>query len=597
MEEKFRFFFKLIKENVEIEIVESDTGYTHEKNVINVIKYRKQDKSGDYLIIIKNLIDSPESKISKDFSIVVFLIDKLWDLYSGGKTPIFKMGMLQLIEWSNEFLMGIINNKIDFSGEDCQYEGIVPYLNSISNSQYEGDSLKAKLLLINENNIRSYINLIIDFKEKIPYKEVKKVRKIMEMCSDRIFVVGDNEGIYGLGHFKEYGEAYSQKLDREIIFIEFNEKSHYSVKEVNFIKQEFSYFEKQRENMSFSFKEYLIYKVKDNRIFFNEREFPQGNITYALNRIFFNESEKNNIRTTKKILEIIKATSLQTHGTMIVIGTSELADSETNRLAAYQQAMKVEKIDLFKMDVKKRDLLLNQISSIDGAIYLDIMGNVHGIGVILDGPAHPSGDSSRGARYNSAVKYNSSDEDITNNSLIIVVSEDGYIDVIAKNTKEYNLLLDSIQEKLFNANYKEAVEEMNRHEKDLRGIGRFDFLKALSNYRLGNYEESIFLLLDILKNRGKKEVLKDDFVSHNLENIYSLISYNYWELDEYEDALYYINKAIEVDNHYKFYKSNKLEILNKLGWETEYKAYAKELYDENPTEFQYLKKDIDSSDD
>lgn len=74
----------------------------------------------------------------------------------------------------------------------------VSYLDLISNSSYDGSSLEAKLLFINKQNISEHIDLVIDFKGMIPYKEIKKIRKVMEMCSDVIFVVGDKEGIYGL---------------------------------------------------------------------------------------------------------------------------------------------------------------------------------------------------------------------------------------------------------------------------------------------------------------------------------------------------------------------------------------------------------------
>ena len=57
----------------------------------------------------------------------------------------------------------------------------------------------------------------------------------------------------------------------------------------------------------------------------------------------------------------------------------------------------------------------------------DPSGLCHGLGVILDGPATESGDRSRGARFNSAVKYLESAQSET---VIVIVSEDGMINIL-----------------------------------------------------------------------------------------------------------------------------------------------------------------------
>ena len=58
---------------------------------------------------------------------------------------------------------------------------------------------------------------------------------------------------------------------------------------------------------------------------------------------------------------------------------------------------------------------------------IDINCICYSFGVILDGIACiDKGDNSRGARYNSAIKYLESNPD----SIIIIISEDGMIDVI-----------------------------------------------------------------------------------------------------------------------------------------------------------------------
>ena len=89
------------------------------------------------------------------------------------------------------------------------------------------------------------------------------------------------------------------------------------------------------------------------------------------------------------------------HGTMLVV--SQGAATEAARLVS--QALTVEPTRL-------DDSLVRQVTGIDGAVLVDPSGRCHAIGVILDGTATSGGDRSRGARYNSAVKYLASTGDI-----------------------------------------------------------------------------------------------------------------------------------------------------------------------------------------
>ncbi len=105
------------------------------------------------------------------------------------------------------------------------------------------------------------------------------------------------------------------------------------------------------------------------------------------------------------------------HGTMLVV--SERAAAEAARLGS--QALTVEPTRL-------DDSLVRQVTGIDGAVLADPSGYCHAIGVILDGTAGGEGDRSRGARYNSAVKYLASAGDTP--TVILLVSEDGMINLL-----------------------------------------------------------------------------------------------------------------------------------------------------------------------
>ena len=102
---------------------------------------------------------------------------------------------------------------------------------------------------------------------------------------------------------------------------------------------------------------------------------------------------------------------------MLVI--SESAAAEAARLES--QALTVEPTPL-------EDHLVRQVTGIDGAVLVDPSGYCHAIGAILDGTATDKGDRSRGARYNSAVKYCASAGDTP--TVILLVSEDGMINLL-----------------------------------------------------------------------------------------------------------------------------------------------------------------------
>ncbi len=115
---------------------------------------------------------------------------------------------------------------------------------------------------------------------------------------------------------------------------------------------------------------------------------------------------------------IVSAAMEQRHGTMIVI--SEAADTEAKRLQA--QSLPITPIPLTPE-------LVRRISGIDGAILVDRDCQCHALGVILDGLASSNGDSSRGARFNSAIRYV---ESVKVQTICLVVSEDGHVNMIPK---------------------------------------------------------------------------------------------------------------------------------------------------------------------
>ena len=82
--------------------------------------------------------------------------------------------------------------------------------------------------------------------------------------------------------------------------------------------------------------------------------------------------------------------------------------------------------------MKFKNMYIEQITAIDGSVMMSSDGEIVGIGVILDGEssAECNINSSRGARYNSAIKYKYSRKQNNEKCIAVVVSEDGDVNFI-----------------------------------------------------------------------------------------------------------------------------------------------------------------------
>lgn len=118
--------------------------------------------------------------------------------------------------------------------------------------------------------------------------------------------------------------------------------------------------------------------------------------------------------------KVVKNAARQKHGTMIII--SSAAAEEADRLE--------EQSTVFKKPVSLNEMTLLMLTSIDGAVLVDPTGTCHAAGVILDGNAvKGKGTRSRGARFNSAIRYIHCAEK-NSECLAVVISEDGTINLV-----------------------------------------------------------------------------------------------------------------------------------------------------------------------
>ena len=262
----------------------------------------------------------------------------------------------------------------------------IDFYNTLASSHYEKRVASGGILLVRETQ---QCDLKIRFQETHPLdvKNVKQIRKLLEMTTNKLFLVSKDGHAIGLGDYENFNDDFE-------LFI-FN--GH----------QRWSYYRDNREVLSYKAGKYTF--IFDNTINF---------ISYFPNNFI---DEKNH----EYINSILHAVRLQNRGSLLII--SDESKSEVERLCMFGRGYAIAPVDL---KLPGNSSLLSSLAAIDGAIFLDTNLFCYGIGIILDGIAVNTGLSSRGSRYNSAQCYidNKGYEEVT----AVIFSDDETIDIIYK---------------------------------------------------------------------------------------------------------------------------------------------------------------------
>lgn len=258
------------------------------------------------------------------------------------------------------------------------------HFNMVASLMYEGTKGSGKMILVNPENPK--LQFTLQFKQAVPFDEPRWVRKVLQMAMHENALISNGHKIYGLG-----------KLPSDYDF------TKQDAFEINFLDHYHWEFKHDRQVLFRSHygKPKLPLQAIDKDLF-----------VCNYSRLFGDSNEED----CERIWSLINVATQINHGCMVVISTD--AVNEAERLA--QQGTGVEPV-LMTVD------LLHRVSGIDGTILLDPKGYCHAVGVILDGEANENCISSRGARYNSAMRY----VDTSNaNRLALVVSDDNTVDVL-----------------------------------------------------------------------------------------------------------------------------------------------------------------------
>lgn len=261
--------------------------------------------------------------------------------------------------------------------------------NIISSLSYEGEKSTGKLILSDMTHPNTTTK--VGLQEPVRLSEFNRVRKLLEITSSGLDLLCDGSNVYGFGtvDISSYDET------REDLFV-VKFVGHYS-------------WQLLHNNVELMVVNYQAPALPDPAV-------KKADFSAQAQKELVNISDDDLLLLWELSLEAAE----QHHGTMLVV--SDHAAEEAQRLQS--QATVIEPLKLTKE-------LIMPLSSIDGAILITEKSVCHAIGVILDGIAvEGRGDPSRGARYNSAIRYAEYMRQQGNTCFIIVISEDGIINLM-----------------------------------------------------------------------------------------------------------------------------------------------------------------------
>lgn len=267
--------------------------------------------------------------------------------------------------------------------------GLFDSINNISSLKYESEDAFGSIIIARKNHPN--IHLDIEFNEAFSIRKPRLIRKLLELTSNHMSLICDSGVVYGIG--KIIGEYNPVNEDLFKIVI----TGHY--------QWTLYHDEKKLLQASYGFP-YIPSSV------FSQEEFE------ARTKRIFPDLEQ------KKLFELYHCVNklvLEHKGGILVI--TDHAREESKRLC--KQSIGISPLVLNTENITK-------LSSIDGAIIIDINCVCYSIGTILDGEANENGNPERGSRYNSSLRYCDDRRLKGEKVVIVVISEDGMVDIMPK---------------------------------------------------------------------------------------------------------------------------------------------------------------------
>ncbi len=392
-----------------------------------------------------------------------------------------------------------------FINIDYKKINLYQLIHDISLLTYENSENKGNILFCHGDK-NDYLATEVKLIDAVPLEKssYKKIRKLLEVCNEDedLCLLCNGAVIYGFGKLKTKFEIGENSFK-----INFKSKGNWKLEIVDSIGQ----FKKTFDV------DYGVFYLNRNPIL--EEDFIE-----KFNAVFSKDKDFKKY-DPKMIWKYTKYAIQQKHGTMLIVSNDAI--SEVERLS--KQCFRIDKA----INLNKEFII--GMTSIDGALFIDPMGYCHAIGTIIDGKVDKNiGDISRGARYNSALKYLFSNKDST--CLVIIVSEDGYIDVKTHNDLiiETQILEDIYYQNLLKwmkkddlSIVKKAYEEYIEFDKYLYRLKEAEFLgKAAQNHAIIHQDRGT--ADDFEKIRGLKNLFLSEKIEKFIDYYNSVMQKDYY---------------------------------------------------------------------
>jgi hypothetical protein len=262
--------------------------------------------------------------------------------------------------------------------------GLYDACNGVAALRHEGDEGIGTMLICRRQH--PAVVPVLTLETPVPMRDHRSIRKLLELSEGHTALISDASHVFGLGQLVPESDSQYEPL----VTVHFT--NHYSWE------------------MSHAGNVLM-------RVVSNTPRLPQGRVAAdnfaRILRIVFPSLDVDSI---EYLWDLAQQATRQPNGTILVITTG--AAQEAKRLT--RQSFRV-------VPRIMTPSVLRLVTNIDGAVLIEPNAMCHAIGVILDGLATDKGDSSRGARFNGALRYvNSSKYPV----LAVVVSEDGWIDLL-----------------------------------------------------------------------------------------------------------------------------------------------------------------------
>lgn len=423
--------FEDLKKEIE-EINEEEIGEARaSKSKIDAQKYveRRQKSFGDFRKKLETFIMPENEKLDYEKQNFIYLLAELKGKALLEHKEIIRYVLRKVLEMAKSsddlfqassyerFFLNMPNKRVLFGNYVDEYlkANQLPkaeVLIELSSERYEGSESEARIYFEYPDLENSDLGTLADIGKEsriINSNNHRMIRKMMEISKrGDVHLYAEKKSEEKDGKKNEYCliTKFVKGKDDKGLYIKFSGFMCWSI--VREGKEEIIYSRGQYSlNQTDKKKEYLtkIDKLKEK-------------IGEPIPKELMEWFEKSRL---EKLIEILKD---QKHGTSVIITD---CISEVNRLCKMNYGTLMNSNDMCREgDEWHREQLLS-VTSIDGALFIDLKGKCLALGVIVDGKVTKPGDRGKGARYNSITNY--VEQKKKGIFLGIIVSEDGMIEL------------------------------------------------------------------------------------------------------------------------------------------------------------------------